>query len=94
MTKPNKIKTNAIKVTISFADKQTEEIILKNGQEFADYNGNYDVPGSKFAFDLDGRQIRYLAVRPERLVPIAEIELIKGPDRTAPIIMAVTIESP
>ena len=36
----------------------------------------------------------YLAVRPERQVPIAEIELIKGPDRTAPIIMAATIESP
>jgi hypothetical protein len=52
------------------------------------------VPGSKFAFNLRGRQIRYLAVRPERNAKIERIELVKGRDTTAPVIMAVTVEAP
>ena len=52
------------------------------------------VPGSQFAFDLDGRQMRYLRVTPKRAVLIKELEFLKGPDRTAPVIMAVTVEAP
>jgi hypothetical protein len=51
------------------------------------------VPGSQFAFALRGQQIRYLSVTPERGETIKEIELIKGPDRTAPVVMAVTVET-
>ena len=40
------------KVTVHYTDDQTEEIILKNGQEFADYIGAYDVPKSKAVADL------------------------------------------
>ena len=53
-----------------------------------------DVPGSEFAFDLAGRQIRYLAIRPARREVIERIELVKGDDPTAPGVMAVTAESP
>ena len=37
----------------------------KNGEHFADYIRRVDVPGSKFAFDLRGQQVRYLAVTPQ-----------------------------
>ena len=49
---------------------------------------------SEFAFALRGRQIRYLEVQPARESVIHEVELVKGDDATAPIVMAITIESP
>jgi hypothetical protein len=79
-------------VRLHYADGTTEDHELKNGEHFADYIRRVDVPGSQFAFDLDGRQVRYLAVTPRRPAVIREIELVKGPDRTAPIVMAVTVE--
>jgi hypothetical protein len=81
-------------VRLHYADGKIEEHSLKNGEHFADYIRRVDVPGSKFAFDLHGRQIRYLAVHPKRTEPIKEIEFLKGPDDTAPVIMAVTVEAP
>ncbi|MCA9208792.1 MAG: c-type cytochrome, partial [Planctomycetales bacterium] len=53
-------------VRLHYADGETEDHALKNGVHFADYIRRVDVPESKFAFDLDGRQIRYLSVQPER----------------------------
>ncbi len=38
--------------------------------------------------------MRYLAVRPRRNQPLDRLEFIKGADTTAPVIMAVTLESP
>jgi hypothetical protein len=38
--------------------------------------------------------MRYFAVNPKRDSIIKTIELVKGPDRTAPIVMAVTVETP
>jgi len=80
-------------VRLHYADGKTEDHPLKNGEHFADYIRRVDVPGSQFAFALRGQQIRYLAVTPERGETIKEIELLKGPDRTAPIVMAVTVET-
>ena len=51
-----------------------------------------DVPGSKLAFTLREQQIRYLAVAPKKNEPIDRIELVKGPDQSAPVVMAVTVE--
>ena len=48
----------------------------------------------EFAFALRGQQIRYLAVQPRRTEKIKKIELVKGGDRTAPVVMAVTVEAP
>lgn len=81
-------------VRLHYADGKTEDHPLKNGEEVADYIRRVDVPGSKFAFPLRGQQLRYLSVTPERSAPIKEIELVKGPDQTAPVVMAVTVESP
>ena len=65
---------------------------MRNGVELADYIRPVDVPGSKLAFQLGGRQLRYLAVHPKRTGPIERIELVKGPDGTSPVVMAVTVE--
>jgi hypothetical protein len=81
-------------VRLHYEDGQTEEHRLINGEHFADYIRRVDVPGSKFAFQLRGQQIRYLSVQPQRQEAIKEIELLKGEDATAPVVMAVTVEGP
>jgi len=79
-------------VRLHYAGGKTEDHQLKNGQHFADYISHENVPDSKFAFDLNGKQIRYLAIQPARADKIDQIELVKGPDQTAPIVMAITVE--
>ncbi len=80
-------------VRLHYADGKAEDHALKNGEHFADYIRRVDVPGSKFAFRLRGQQLRYLTVHPQRQEqPIERIEFVKGPDATAPVVMAVTVE--
>ncbi len=79
-------------VRIHYADGKTEDHPLKNGVHFADYIRVIDVPESKLAFNLGGRQLRYLAIEVGRDETVESIEFIKGRDRTAPIVMAVTAE--
>jgi hypothetical protein len=87
--------TVSLIVRLHYDDGKTEDHKLINGEHFADYIRRSDVPDSKFAFAMRGRQqIRYLAVHPERADKIKEIEFVKGADSTAPIIMAVTVEAP
>jgi putative membrane-bound dehydrogenase-like protein len=81
-------------VRLHYEDGKTEDHPLRNGEHLADYIRRVDVPGSQFAFRLRGRQLRYLAVRPERSATIREVEFLKGPDATAPVVMAVTVETP
>jgi putative membrane-bound dehydrogenase-like protein len=80
-------------VRLHFADGKTEDHPLRNGEHFADYIRRVDVPGSEFAFAMRGQQMRYLAITPRRADAIAEIELVKGPDASAPLVMAVTVET-
>ncbi len=81
-------------VRLHYAGGATEDIPLANGEHFADYIHKVDVPGSKFAFSLaGGQQVRYLAVYPKKKDPIETIEFVKGPDATAPIVVAVTVET-
>jgi len=81
-------------VRLHYADGTTEDHELANGVHLADFIRRVDVPGSQFAFDLGGRQLRYLSVSPNRQDLIDSIELVKGPDATAPVVMAVTVEAP
>jgi putative membrane-bound dehydrogenase-like protein len=81
-------------VRLHYADGSTEDHELKNGVHFADYIRVVNVPESKLAFRLRGQQIRYLAIEPKRDDVIESVELMKGPDDTAPIVMAVTVETP
>jgi len=87
-------KTVSMIVRIHYADGQREDHELRNGVHFADYIRRVDVPESEFAFALRRQQIRYLAVYPQRAESIREIEFVKGVDRSAPVVMAVTLEAP
>jgi putative membrane-bound dehydrogenase-like protein len=80
-------------VRLHYANGKTEDHALKNGVDFADYNQRVNVPGSQLAFTLRGKQLRYLAIHPEQATPISSIEFVKGADETAPVVMAVTIET-
>lgn len=80
-------------VRLHYADGTGEDHPLENGVHFADYIRPIDVPGSRLAFQLRGQQIRYLTIEPRRSDTIASIELVKGPDNTAPVVMAVTVET-
>jgi uncharacterized protein len=79
-------------VRLHYADGKTEDHEWKNGVHFADYISKIEVPESKHAFSLGGRQLRYLSISPKRKESIKQIELIKGTDDSAPVVMAVTIE--
>jgi putative heme-binding domain-containing protein len=84
--------TVSMKVRLVYEDGKAEDHALKNGEHLADYIRRVDVPGSKFAIDLGGRQVRYLTITPQRPDVIKQIEFVKGDDQTAPIIVAVTVE--
>ena len=71
-------------VRLHYADGKVEDHRLENGVQFADYIRVVDVPGSKLAFTLGEQQIRYFSVEPRRKDPIERIELVKGPDQSAP----------
>jgi len=57
-------------VRLHYADGKTEDHPLANGEHFADYIRRIDVPQSKFAFDLRGKQVRYLSVPVNREAPL------------------------
>lgn len=81
-------------VRLHYEDGVVEDHPLLNGVHFADYIRRVDVPGSEFAFQLRGQQLRYLAVEPKRTEPLRKLELVKGDDSSAPVVMAITVESP
>lgn len=80
-------------VRLHYADGKVEDHKLLNGVHFADYIRPIDVPASKLAYRLRGRQLRYFAVVPDRKAVIETIDLVKGDDLTAPVVMAVTVEN-
>ncbi|MFN7732993.1 MAG: PVC-type heme-binding CxxCH protein [Pirellula sp.] len=80
-------------VRITYADDTQEDHELINGEHFADYIARVDVPQSEFAFDLGGRQMRYFAVKPKESKALKNISLIKGKDSSAPVVMAMTLQT-
>jgi putative membrane-bound dehydrogenase-like protein len=86
-------KTVSMIVRLHYKGGESEDIELLNGVHIADYIRKVDVPGSEFAYMLGGQQVRRVIVSPKKADAVIEtIELVKGPDRSAPIVMAVTIE--
>ena len=82
-------------VRLKYADGETEEHSLVDGQHFADYIGMFDVPKSQLAFEAsDGGQLRYLSIRPKRDEVIETVELVKPDHHTAPLVVAMTLEVP
>jgi hypothetical protein len=86
-------KTVSMLVRLHYVGGIVEDHPLLNGVHFTSWMTLDDVPGSKQALVLKGfHQMRYLAIVPERTEPIQRIEFLKGPDHTAPVVMAVTVE--
>jgi hypothetical protein len=79
-------------VRLHYVDGAKEDHSLVDGRHIADYIGKFNVPDSEFAFDLDGRQVRYLAIEPKRAEVVKFIEFVKSGGVTAPIVMAVTVQ--
>ena len=61
--------TVSLTVRLHYQDGTHEDHAFYNGRDFADYIRRVDVPGSEFAFDLQGRQMRYLSFRPTAPMP-------------------------
>jgi dienelactone hydrolase/phage FluMu protein Com len=81
-------------VRLHYQGGNSDDHELKNGEHFADYARRVDVPNSKFAFELEGgKQIRYLSIKPSRQDIIERIEFIKGPHTSAPLVLAVTLQT-
>jgi putative membrane-bound dehydrogenase-like protein len=80
-------------VRLHLDDGKTEDHELKNGIHFADYIRRVDVPESKFAFSMRNQQMRFLTVTPKSERTITKIEFVKGADNSAPIVLAVTVET-
>ncbi len=84
----------AMIVRLHYLNGDTEDHRLINGQHVADYIGRFEVPQSTLAFDLRGRQLRYLSIQPQRREVIKFIEFVKPDNHIAPIVMAVTVQTP
>jgi uncharacterized protein len=83
----------AAKARLEYADGKTEEVIWKNGEEFADYVRPYEVPGSKAAGDLlNVGQLRWFSIVPKRRAEIKRITLESFDNRVAPTFVAMTAQ--
>jgi uncharacterized protein len=81
------------KVTLHFAGGTTEEMVLKNGIEFADYIGSFDVPGSKEVPDLVQRgQVRWFGKDVKGRGVIERISLESFNNEIAPTFVGITAE--
>jgi type 1 glutamine amidotransferase len=82
------------KVTVHYADHENEEIILKNGVEFADWNGTTDVPGSKSVPDLVKRgQARWFGEPLKHEGTIQSLTLESFDNEISPTFVAITAET-
>lgn len=86
-------KSVSMTVRLHLADGSTEDHELVNGVHFADYIRRVDVPGSTYAMSVRGQQLRYIAIDVQSDLAVKQLEFVKGNDPTAPIVMAVTIET-
>jgi putative heme-binding domain-containing protein len=81
------------KVTVHFKDGATKELTFLNGHEFADYNGNYDVPGSKVASGVArAGQVRWFSKDLGREADINKLTFESFNTPVAPVFVAITAE--
>jgi type 1 glutamine amidotransferase len=81
------------KVTVHFKDGPAKELTFKNGVEFADYNGKYDVAGSREAQGLvRNGQVRWFSRDLGRDGHIEKITIESFDNAVAPVFVAITAE--
>jgi hypothetical protein len=82
-------------VRFHYQDGSRETRYLINGVHLVDWFRDVEVHGSRRALQHGQAQIRYLAIRPLKVsTPIKYIDLLKGRDKTGPIILGLTVEKP
>jgi len=89
----------AAKITLHFASGATEEIVLKNGVEIADYVGKIDVPGSTALPNLDqllnnGRQVRHITKSVKGTGTVEKLTVESFNNLVAPTFVGITAEMP
>jgi len=86
-------KVPVVKVTVYYAGGETEELVLKNGDEFADYIAEIDVPGSKGTRGLvKENQLRTFSKDLKKGGVIEKIVLESFANGVAPTIVAISAE--
>jgi hypothetical protein len=83
----------AARMTIVDTHGARQEIVFRNGEEFADYVQRFDVPGSDFADDLTStEQVRVIHVELPAPVELAELVIESFDNHIAPVFVAITAE--
>ena len=88
-------KLPVLKLTAHFTGGATQEIVLRNGQEIADYRGAPDVPGSKALpqFTRGAGQIRWHTVELKPGAGVVETLSLESYDNeVAPTLFSITAE--
>lgn len=82
-----------VRLSVHFADGHVEEIVMKNGDEIADYIGHYDVPGSKEVPGLLSHgQVRWFTKALHHSGTIQKLTLESFDNSVAPTFAAITAE--
>jgi len=83
-----------VKATVHYAGGDTEELIFKNGLEYADYINDSDVPGSISVPNLvRGGQVRYFSKDLKKTAMIDKITLASFNNEVAPTFIGITVEN-
>ena len=84
----------AVKATVTYANGETEEFTMKNGEEFADYIRPVEVPGSQIVGGgiSDDQQVRLLSLTLTKKEVIKTLALESFANGVAPVIIAVTAD--
>ena len=84
-----------VKVTVVYTAGGSEEMVLKNGVEFADYNGTSEVPGSTLLKGVvaPGTQVRWFTKALRKKTEIAKVILESYDNMVAPTFVAITAEA-
>ncbi len=83
-----------VTITVRYADGGSEDIVLRNGVDFADHLRRVDVPGSAWTDLTEHGQMRYLWRDLEKPGLIEKLVLKGAGGIPAPMIAAITLESP
>ena len=84
--------TLSMVMRVEYADGDKEDHQVINGVHLTDWAKGPDVPGSK---NIGVLQVRYFSIVPKRQDAVIRfIEFRKGTDKTSPLVMALTVESP
>jgi type 1 glutamine amidotransferase len=85
-----------VRLSCIFAAGAREELVLKDGERFADWIARHDVPGSEWVDLLEPEspgQVRRFTLDPSRPdVPIAAIELASLDNHLSPTFLALTAQ--